>query len=64
MVLQWITTAGKEDNVWCATVPTIPGINCRGLKMETSITFLEVISDLSWNPILFMQINKITVEIR
>jgi hypothetical protein len=51
MVQQWITTT------WCAIVPTIPGINCRGL--ETSITILEVISDVSWNPLLLMQINKI-----
>jgi hypothetical protein len=59
MVLQWITTAGKEDNVWCATVPTIRWIKRRGLRMETSITVLEVISDLSWEPILLMQINKL-----
>jgi hypothetical protein len=59
MVLQWITTAGKKDNVWCATVLTTPGINCRGLSVETSITIFEVISDLSWKPILLMQINKI-----
>jgi hypothetical protein len=53
MLLQWITT------IWCAIFPIIPGINCRGLGVEISITFLEVISDLSWNPLLLMQINKI-----
>ena len=47
MVLQWITMAGRNDSVWCAIVPTIPGINCRGLSVETSITILEVISDVS-----------------
>jgi len=59
MVLQWITTAGRKDNVRCVIVPTIPGINCRGLSVETFITILEVISDVSWNTVLLMQINKI-----
>jgi hypothetical protein len=40
------------NNVWCAIVPTIPGINCPGLSEETSITILEVIRDVSWNQLL------------
>ena len=59
MALQWITTAGRKNNVRSAIVPTIPGINCRGLSVETTITLLDAISDVSWNPLLLLQINKI-----
>jgi hypothetical protein len=59
MALQCITTADRRNNVSCVTVPTILWINCRGLSVKTSNTILEVISDVSWNHLLLMQINKI-----
>jgi hypothetical protein len=54
MAPQWITTAGRKDNVRCAIVPTILGINCRRLSVQTTITILEVISDVTWKPLLLM----------
>jgi hypothetical protein len=52
IVLHWITTAGRKENVSTAAIPTIYGINFRGPSVEIFITILLILSEVSWDSFL------------